>query len=129
MEHEIERRVYLGDDDMSGLIYFATYFRYMAEGDQECFEALGHPVWDQIADGESAPAVHASCDFLAPARAGDRLRQQIRLVAGERSSSTTEHTFVTDAGVTVARGRIVRAWVHLATMETRPVPPWLRDAP
>ena len=129
MEHEIERRVYVGDDDMSGLIYFATYFRYMAEGDQECFEALGHPVWSQIADGVSAPAVHASCDFLAPARSGDRLRQQIRLTAGDRSSSTTEHTFVTDSGVTVAQGRIVRAWVHLASMETRPVPPWLRATP
>lgn len=129
MEHEIERRVYLGDDDMSGLIYFATYFRYMAEGDQECFEALGHPVWSQIAAGESAPAVHASCDFLAPARSGDRLRQQIRLTPGGRSSCTTEHTFVTEEGVTVARGRIVRAWVHLATMETTPVPRWLHDAP
>jgi YbgC/YbaW family acyl-CoA thioester hydrolase len=126
VEYEIVRRVYVGDDDQSGLIYFATYFRYMAEGDQECFAALGYPFWSQIAAGESGPAVHAACDFVAPARTGDTLRQQIRLLPGASSSCTTEHTFIDEGGVTVARGRIVRAWVDLTTMQTRPLPPWLR---
>lgn len=129
VEHEIVRRVYVGDDDQSGLIYFATYFRYMAEGDQDYFAALGHPFWSQIAAGESGPAVHAACDFVAPARTGDTLRQQVRLVPGAGSSWATEHTFVDEAGVTVAQGRIVRVWVDLATMETRPLPRWLRRSP
>jgi acyl-CoA thioesterase FadM len=120
-----ERTVFVGDDDASGLIFFAMYFHYMAEGDQELFESIGHPIWGQIADGTAGPAVNATCDYLAPARAGDRLLQTIRLVAGSRSSVRTEHEWTLPSGTVAARGRITRAWVDLATMETVPAPAWI----
>lgn len=125
LERVLRRRVYVGDDDASGLIYFASYFRYMAEGDQEYFCALGKPVWDQIAAGEGAPAVHASCDFFLPVRTGDGLLQRVRLVPGGRSSFSTGHVFENEDGRAVAKGEIVRVWTNLATLESQPYPQWI----
>jgi acyl-CoA thioesterase FadM len=124
----IERRVrvHIGDDDSSGLMFFGTVFRYVSEGDQLLFERLGHPAWDQIRDGAAAPVVHASCDFLAPAKAGAELLQEIELRPGERSSMSFEHRFTAVAdGTVVAMARTVRCWVDLAAMATQPLPSWL----
>jgi 4-hydroxybenzoyl-CoA thioesterase len=121
------RKVFVGEDDASGIIYFATYFHYMSEGDQLLFEAIGTPVHHQIADRAAGPAVHVECDYVAPARAGDELEHEIRLSAGRRSSYTTTHEF-RSGGRVVARGRIVRAFVDLDTLRTAPLPAAIRAA-
>jgi YbgC/YbaW family acyl-CoA thioester hydrolase len=115
------RTVYFGDDDSSGLIYFPAYFQYMSEGDQELLAELGFPVHGQVAARVTVPVVHAECDCLAPARAGDLLAQQISLRLGARTSTLTEHEF-RRGEVLVARGRIVRAWVDLDRMRPVEVP-------
>ena len=127
MRHHLRRTVYVGDDDASGLIYFPTYSRYMAEGDQDWFSALGHPVMELIGQGVSCPAVSSSCDFTSPARAGDSLEQEIHITAGRHSSFACHHRF-TIGEQTVASGRVVRVWVNLADMSPQPLPQWLLDA-
>jgi acyl-CoA thioesterase FadM len=126
-EYRVERTVYLGDDDSSSLIYFVSYFRYMAEGDQDMFDALGQPVMRHIPTGFSCPSVSSNCDFISPARAGDTIVQTVRITCGARTSFTCEHEF-TVAGVTVARGRVARVWVNLSTMTPEPLPEWVRSA-
>jgi YbgC/YbaW family acyl-CoA thioester hydrolase len=122
-----DRTVYFGDDDSSGLIYFPAYFQYMSEGDQEVLAALGFPVHEQVTARVTAPVVHAECDCLAPARAGDVLRQRIELRLGAHTSTVTEHEF-RRGDVVVARGRIVRAWVDLDRMRPVEVPAAFRAA-
>lgn len=126
-EYRATRTVYVGDDDASGLIYFASYFRYMAEGDQDMFEALEHPVMMHIRAGVSCPAVSSTCDFVSPARAGDTIVQRIKLRCGSRSSFYSDHEFSVE-GKRVAVGRVTRAWVDLSTMTSEPVPNWIREA-
>lgn len=121
------RRVFVGDDDGSGLIYFPMYFQYMSEGDQLLFDALGTPVHEQIRDHVAGPTVHVECDYFAPVRAGDELTHEIAMEIGRRSSITTEHQFQC-RGQLVARGRIVRAYVDLETLETVAVPTRIRSA-
>lgn len=123
----LTRTVLVGEDDASGLVFFATYFHYMAAGDQELFAALGHPIWGQIAEGSSGPAVNATCDYLAPVRAGDTLDHHIRLLVGARTSVRTDHEWVHRTGSVAARGSITRCWVDLSTMAPMPVPAWVRD--
>jgi acyl-CoA thioesterase FadM len=121
------RKVFVGEDDASGIIFFATYFHYMAEGDQLLFEQIGAPVHRQIADRAAGPAVHVECDYVSPARAGDELEHEIRLSVGRRSSYATTHEF-RSGGRVVARDRIVRAFVDLDTLRTAPVPAEIRAA-
>lgn len=113
-----KRPVFVGEDDVSGLIFFPTYFHYMNEGDQLLFERVGLPVHRQIAERLTMPAVHVECDYLAPARGGDVLTQTIGIRSGRRSSVTSEHEFRLGDEV-VARGRVVRAFTDLDTL--RPV--------
>lgn len=127
MRWQRTRTVLFGDDDSSGLIYFPAYFHYMSEGDQEVFSAVGYPVHEQVAARVTSPTVHVECGYLAPARAGDVLMQEVTMTAGHRSSVTSEHEF-RNGDVTVARGRIVRAFVDLDTMRTVEVPPAFREA-
>lgn len=126
-EYRVVRTVYVGDDDASGLIYFASYFRYMAEGDQDMFEALGQPVVSHIRAGVACPAVSSTCEFVSPARAGDTVVQRIRLHCGPRSSFYSDHEFSVE-GKEVAAGRVTRVWVDLSTMTSEPVPDWIRKA-
>ncbi|HZQ28197.1 MAG TPA: thioesterase family protein [Acidimicrobiales bacterium] len=128
MPFERRRTVYLGDDDLSGLIFFASYFRYMSEGDQDYMEALGHPVAEHAGSGTTCPAVHAECDFVAPTGAGDSILQHIRIVPGGRTSFTCEHEFTNQEGTVVGRGRIVRVWVDMSTMKPQPLPEWVLEA-
>ena len=121
------RTVYFGDDDSSGLIYFPAYFQYMSEGDQELLAELGFPVHEQVAVRVTAPVVHAECDYVAPARAGDLLAQRIELAVGARTSTVTEHEF-RRGELVVAKGRIVRAWVDLDRMQPVEVPARFRAA-
>ena len=115
------RRVYVGDDDASGLIYFPMYYHYMAEAEQEWFAELGRPVWDDLARGVASPVAHSACDYLAPVHAGDALAQSIDVTFG-RTSVELHHVFTRGERTEVARGRIVRVWVDMATMEPQPVP-------
>lgn len=121
------RTVYFGDDDASGLIYFPSYAQYMSEGEQEAFTAIGYPIEEQVAQRLTAPAVHVEYGCLSPARAGDRLAHRIILGVGRRSSMICEHEFHLGE-VTVARGRIVRAFVDLDSMRSVEVPAAIRAA-
>ena len=127
MRWQRTRTVLFGDDDSSGLIYFPSNFHYMSEGDQEDFAAIVFPVHEQVSSRVTSPTVHVECDYLAPARAGDVLTQDVHLLVGQRTSVTSEHEFL-KGEVLVARGRIVRAFVDLDTMSSCDVPAAFRAA-
>lgn len=118
--------VFIGDDDASGLIYFNSYFRYMAEADQNFFRAIGHPLIDSIRDGVSCPCVNAECSYIHPVRAGDELRQVTTLEEPGRSSFKMVHRFYL-GDVLAAQGHLARVWTDLSVMKSAPLPGWLRD--
>lgn len=121
---KIPRHVYIGDDDASGLIYFASYFKYMADGDQDFFSKIGKPLTDGINEGVSCPCVNAECSFIKPVRAGDDLEQVIRLEAGRRTSFQMIHQFIKSDEV-VAEGRLTRVWTELGIMKSIDLPSWV----
>jgi|GEM_PF-3800522 len=123
---KIPRRVYIGDDDASGLIYFASYFKYMADGDQDFFSKIGKPLADGINKGVSCPCVNAECSFIKPVRAGDELEQVIRLEVGRRTSFQMIHKFIKDDEV-VAEGRMTRVWTELSIMKSIDLPSWVHS--
>jgi len=121
-----QRFVYIGDDDASGLIYFASYFRYMADADQDFFREIGQPLIESIRDGVSCPCVNATCDYVRPVRAGDELSQVTTLEHPGRSSFKMVHRFYLN-NTLAAEGHLSRVWTDLGTMTSAPLPQWLRD--
>lgn len=127
--HVRQRTVYFGEDDGSKLIFFPTYYHYMAESDQELFDTLGFSVARQIDEGMGAPVVHSDCDYLKPVCAGSVLTQRTELRTGRTTSLTTSHEWSDEDGTPVARGRTVRVWVDLGSMQKKRLPEWLRVHP
>ncbi len=85
--HRLEVRVYFEDTDLSGLVYHATYLRYMERGRSDLLACLGI---DQRAAFEAGTGVYAvaglSIRYVAPARLGDCVEVETlcRAVGGAR---------------------------------------------
>lgn len=123
MVYERTRPVFVGEDDASGLIYFATYYTYISEGEQLMFAELGLSMAEQVRTSTAMPVVHSECDCTGPVRAGDVLTHTIRLEVGARSTVTAHHEFRDSAtGELRARGRLTRVLTLMDSMSSVPIP-------
>ena len=76
MAHEFKtkRRVEFADTDVAGVVHFSNYFRYLEVAEHEFFRSLGIRLHGEDEGGMFGWArVHASCDYLRPARYADML--------------------------------------------------------
>jgi acyl-CoA thioester hydrolase len=83
------RVVEFSDTDMAGLVHFARFFTFMEAAEHEFLRALGLSVvmeWE--GQRLSFPRVHASCDYLRPARFEDVLTVTVVVANVGRTSIT-----------------------------------------
>ena len=110
--HIMPVRIYFEDTDFSGVVYHASYIRFMERGRSDLVRLLGvgHTALDQGDHGERlAFAVRRiKIDFHKPARIDDLLEVETRVMemAGAsivlRQTVTRDGEVLTDAEVTVA---------------------------
>jgi acyl-CoA thioester hydrolase len=83
--HRHQIRVYYEDTDFSGLVYHASYLRFMERGRTELLRALGVNQSD-VHDGDALAFVvrHMVIDFIKPARMDDliEVETEVRDLAG-----------------------------------------------
>lgn len=80
MAHFHELRVYYEDTDFSGLVYHASYLRFLERGRTEWLRALGVNQSDTHATEALAFVVRQMhIDFIKPAKMDDILRVETRL--------------------------------------------------
>lgn len=86
MTFNYSRRVYLGDTDAAGVIYFAKGLEICHEAYEESLAEAGISLQKMICEAKTAlPIVHAEIDFVRPVFCGDRL--QIGLNSSQVSNS------------------------------------------
>ena len=74
MAFEYSRRVYLGDTDAAGVVYFAKGLEICHEAYEESFAKSQISLKQMLAERKIAlPVVHAEIDFLRPLFCGDRI--------------------------------------------------------
>ncbi len=81
--HQLPVRVYYEDTDFSGVVYHASYLRFMERGRTELIRALGIEQ-RELFDGEAALGFavrHMAIDFLKPAVMDDMLSVETQAVA------------------------------------------------
>lgn len=82
MTHRFACRVYYEDTDLAGIVYYANYLRFIERARTEMIEELG---LDQAALRAETGLVFAvrrlEADYLLPARFGDRLVVESRILA------------------------------------------------
>ncbi len=75
MTFDYLRRIYLGDTDAAGVVYFAKGLEICHEAYEESLTEAGISLNQMIRQGKIAlPIVHAEIDFLRPIFCGDRLQ-------------------------------------------------------
>jgi YbgC/YbaW family acyl-CoA thioester hydrolase len=100
------RLVEFADTDTAGIVHFANFFRFMEAAEHAYLRACGLSVMGSW-EGQAItfPRVHATCDYLRPARFEDVLEIAVALENIGRSSVRYAFTF-SKAGEVIARGKI-----------------------
>lgn len=108
------RRVEFVDTDMGGIVHFSRFFVFMETTEHLFLEELGHSVDMELGGNRIGwPRVSVSCDYRSPARFGDVLDIELRVVRKGRSSMTYDFRFsVPDRG-TLATGRVTSVCCRL----------------
>ncbi len=74
------RRVYLGDTDAAGVVYFAKGLEICHEAYEQSLSKAGISLMQMINQGKTAlPIVHAEIDFLRPLFCGDQLQVSLNV--------------------------------------------------
>jgi acyl-CoA thioester hydrolase len=130
-EHLLPVRVYYEDTDFSGVVYHASYLRFMERGRTDYLRMIGadHRALFEQASTEApgfAFVVRAmTIDFLKPARMDDVLEVTTRTVAVKGASMTLAQRVSRGADI------LVEATVRVACVaggRARPIPRGLRLA-
>jgi 4-hydroxybenzoyl-CoA thioesterase/acyl-CoA thioester hydrolase len=112
-EFSTERRIEFVDTDMGGIVHFSRFFVFMETAEHQLLEALGTSV-DSEADGRRIgwPRVAASCDYLSPARFGEVLRIDLRVLRKGARSMTYGFRFSVDERA-IAEGQMTSVCCEL----------------
>lgn len=115
--HRFAVRIYFEDTDLSGLVYHAIYLRYMERARSDLLEGIGI---DQRAAFDAALGVYAVADlsirYASPARLGDALLVETRMLALGGASVTMRQTILRAARV-LTEATVRAGWL---TIDGRP---------
>jgi acyl-CoA thioester hydrolase len=99
VEHEIEIDVRYFETDGQGVVHHANYFVYFELARVEMLKAMGHDYADLEREGVILVVHSITCKYHRPARFGDRLRIQTRVVKATMARGTT---LIAEANSTIA---------------------------
>lgn len=102
--HRIDIRVYYEDTDFSGVVYHASYLRFMERGRTELIRALGIEQ-RELFDGETALGFAVrkmAIDFLRPAVMDDLLTVETRSVEARGATMDLEQRVLRGEEVLIA---------------------------
>ncbi len=120
-------RIYYEDTDAAGLVFYASYLRFLERGRSEWLRARGYEL-DQLReqDGVLLTARRVNLDYLAPARFNDLLTVRSHLTHLGGASMTFAQDVRRDAdGVICCRGVINIACVDAVSLRPRRLPEML----
>ena len=122
-------RVYWEDTDAGGVVYHASYLRFLERGRTEWVRAQGIGQHALRASDDLVLAVRdMQIDFLRPARLDDELRVTVELLERRPASfSVAQELFRGDECLVRARVRI--ASLRASTFKPRPLPGWMLAGP
>lgn len=118
------------DVDIAGIMYFAAYQRATERAEMDFFNEIGFPYNRVFQDYDIwLPRVHVEADYHRPALMNDWLRLRTHITHVGRSSVQWETVVfnerTNDAGAVL---RLVVACIDRRTLQSRPLPPEIRDA-
>ncbi len=114
-DHFLPVRVYYEDTDFTGVVYHASYLKFMERGRSESLRATGTTHQDLL-DGDQALAFairRMDLVFTAPARIDDALMVRTRFLVAKGARLQAEQT-VSCQGQELTRAKVELACIDLA---------------
>ena len=126
--HILPVRVYYEDTDFSGVVYHASYLRFMERGRTDCLRLIGVSHAGMWAEKEPLAFTirRMEIDFLKPARIDDALTVETRFLA-LAGASLHAHQAIRRGGETLLEARLQAVLVAANGKPKRP-PQALRAA-
>lgn len=116
-------RVYYEDTDSSGIVYHASYLRFMERARTEWLRSLGFGLPELRDEQEVLFTVsRLRIDYLQPARFNDMLDVSLRLTRLGGASLLLEQTVCRTSGELLCRAEVRIACVDANTLGPRPLP-------
>ena len=121
-------RVYWEDTDAGGIVYHASYLRFMERARTEWLRAEGfgqQRLRDE--DGILFTVTRLAIEYRAPARYDDRLQVGVRIARARRASLHLQQAVQHEDGRLLASAEVQVACLDAASMRPRALPPLLRS--
>lgn len=121
-------RVYWEDTDAGGIVYHASYLRFMERARTEWLRAEGF-AQQRLRDehGMLFTVARLSIEYRAPARYDDLLEVGVRIDRARRASLDLEQTVYRDDGRLMASANVRVACLDATTLRPCPMPRPLRS--
>lgn len=107
--------VHWGDCDPAGIIFYPTYFRWMDAATWAFMKSAGYTPQRMREEHLAMPLVAADCQFLAPAKQGDRCEVRSRIARFGGASFVVGHEIVREDQTPLAKGSETRVWGRYAS--------------
>ncbi len=127
-DFSIPIRVYIGDTDAGGIVYYANYLDYMERARTERLRVVGVELGDWQQRHRRLFVVRSvTIDYLKPARYNDMLQVHANIIEVRRASVIVEQR-VTRGDDTLVTAQVRLAFIDTDTMATDAIPDPLREA-
>jgi len=119
--------VHWGDCDPAGIIFYPTYFRWMDAATWAFMASVGYEAQRMREEQLAMPLVAADCQFVSPAKHGDRCEVRSRIARFGGASFLVVHDIVRSDGTQLAKGSEKRVWGRFVSgpgcaMRSQPIP-------
>ncbi len=109
--HRFAATAYFEDTDLTGVVYHANYLRYMERARSDMLILVGIDQRAQLGAGEGYWAVaDIAIRYARPARLGDALTVESRVVRVRAAATVMEQTIVCD-GALLTEATVTAAWL------------------
>jgi acyl-CoA thioester hydrolase len=120
----VRKKVHWSDCDAAGIAWFANYFRWFEDAEEELYAAVLGRTRQSLLDQRrfGMPRVEATITYTAPVRAGQTIR--IGISSTLENPRRVRHTFEMrdERGTVLASGAVRVACVDLASFAPRDLP-------
>jgi acyl-CoA thioester hydrolase len=118
------KKVHWSDCDAAGIAWFANYFRWFEDAEEELYAAILGRTRQSLLEGLQfgMPRVEAATKYRAPVKAGQTIR--VGIASSLENPRRLRHQFEMrdDSGTLLAEGFVRVACVDLATFRPRDFP-------
>ena len=127
---ELRLQTYWSDSDSAGIVFYANYFRFIEQAEEELFRAAGVDRFALLRENHVwMPRVETFSKFTRPIQMGAAIR--VRLYPQLKGEKTVRYDFQfldESTGDKIAEGYVTVVCVDATNFKAAPIPEAIRNA-